>query len=302
MLGVWLLEFSECLKAIFCSPLDKLFTNSFSLNSRKTFFVKKLLEEVERNVASISLSDNATDSDLEYSVSYHETFKWTIALFLCELFRAISFSIMFAITIRTCIRTVNALNGAIYDKIMSKLNSNTDRSQSIQPSNLFANDLWKVYQMIYMAPLMIGSPIIILVTIFYTIYLIGSSAILGLILFVLMFVLQFFLTKQQTFLRTRIMQQTDNRISLITQLMKFIRTIKFNAWDEVFQKDIECVFVTILYQFHICLIYLFLRLPSSGIDYNSAVSIHTMFKHFDGFVDPYVDHNNQYFVPYTSWK
>ena len=94
--------------------------------------------------------------------------------------------------------------------------------------------------MTYMLPLVIGSPIIILVTIVYTFHLIGQSALVGMVLFVLIFGLQFYITRNQARLRDRLMAQSDNRISLVTQLMKDIRTIKFNGWEKPFQRDILC--------------------------------------------------------------
>lgn len=175
-------------------------------------------------------------------------FKWIAALYLCEFIRAISFSIMFAISIRTGIRCVNAMNGIIYHKIMTRISRNlygcntkttTTTMMNIQPNNLFANDLWKVFQMIYMAPLMIGSPIIIIVTIIYTYLLIGTSAFYGIGLFIIIFVLQFAIIKRQTILRNRIMKQTDYRLSLVNQIVKFIRAIKFYAWEEPFKNEIE---------------------------------------------------------------
>ena len=147
---------------------------------------------------------------------------------------------MFGVTIRTGVRAVNGLNGTLYDKILSKRTYTDKQNSQLQPTNLFANDLAKVFQMIYMLPLVIGSPIIILVTIIYTFHLIGHSAFVGMTLFLLIFGLQFYITKKQAKLRDRLMAQSDNRISLVTQLMKDIRTIKFNAWEKPFQKDILC--------------------------------------------------------------
>ena len=232
-----------------------LFIYLFFFSLRKTFFVKKLLEELEAitNVGTIDVKmvDEKTNDTI--IVNYGErdisgAFKWIAALYLCEFIRAISFSIMFAISIRTGIRCVNAMNGIIYHKIMTRLSRNlygcntkttTTTMMNIQPNNLFANDLWKVFQMIYMAPLMIGSPIIIIVTIIYTYLLIGTSAFYGIGLFIIIFVLQFAIIKRQTILRNRIMKQTDYRLSLVNQIVKFIRAIKFYAWEEPFKNEIE---------------------------------------------------------------
>lgn len=265
----------------------------------KTFFVKKLLEEIELCVEVDEVGNQTEVKKSLLSAPQYEALKWTIALFVCELFRAMSFSIMFAITIRTSARVVNALNGMIFDKILHRPPTEPDTT-CIQPSNLFANDLWKVFQMFYMAPLVIGSPIIILVTIFYTIYLIGYSAIFGLILFVQMFILQIFITKKQTNLRGRIMKQTDHRISLIAQFMKFARAIKFNAWESAFHKDIDCNDFQRFKKIFLNLNFAFARLPPSGNLHHSSLSISTMSEHFVGIIGSDVDYNHQHLGSYLT--
>ncbi|XP_027203988.2 ATP-binding cassette sub-family C member 12-like isoform X2 [Dermatophagoides pteronyssinus] len=242
-----------------------------------TFFVKKLLEELEAIIMietiDVKIVDHNTNKSIIVNYGVHNisgSFKWIVALYLCEFCRAISFSIMFAISIRTGIRCVNAMNGIIYHKIMTKnqyghytkMTTTTTTTPAtmtnIQPNNLFANDIWKVYQMIYMSPLMIGSPIIIIVTIIYTYLLIDTSAFYGISLFIIIFLLQFIIIKRQTILRNRLMKQTDYRLLLINQLVKFSRTIKFHGWEQPFQNEIqhcrsaECSIIR-RYQFLQCL-------------------------------------------------
>lgn len=200
-----------------------------------------LSTNVEPSLSSVNQSSSTDSPSFAFLSPTAGALQWTAALCLCELLRALSYSIMFGVIIRTGVRSVNALNGTLYDKILSKRAFNTDgKSSPLQPTNLYANDLAKVFQMIYMLPLVIGSPIIILVTIVYTFHLIGTSAIVGMVLFVLIFSLQFYLTRVQARLRDRLMAQADSRISQVTQLMKDIRTIKFNSWEKPFQKDILC--------------------------------------------------------------
>lgn len=220
-----------------------------------------LLEEIERSLAP-TVDDNAdglrnrtltstSSSYYSFSLPTGAALKWTACLCLCELLRAISYSIMFAVTIRTGVRTVNALSGALYEKILSKRpssstsaastsnSSSNSSSAALQPTNLFANDLGKVFQLVYMLPLTIGSPIIIVVTVTYTFALIGaSSAAVGMVAFLAIFALQAVITRRQAALRDRMMAAADQRISLISGLMRDIRTIKFNGWEKPLQADI----------------------------------------------------------------
>lgn len=213
------------------------------------------MKELEYQSLNVETRNNLVNTDEELidcndEMNGFSAFKWTIALYICEILRAMSFSIMFAISIRTGIRCVNGLNGILYRKILtrsqflSQMNEKEMKKATssiiAQPENLYSNDLWKVFQMIYMAPSSIGSPIIILMTIFYTYLLIGNSAIFGILLFIVIFLLQIFIIKRQAILRKRSLKQTDHRIFLINQLVKKIRTIKFNNWEKPFQTEIEC--------------------------------------------------------------
>lgn len=224
--------------------------------------MKKLLEEIEESAELTVFDGGQTDSTNANGTSAairsgwttrhlrHGAIRWTALLCACELFRAIAYSVMFIIIVRTAARVANALSGMLYEKLLSKRASVSGLAQkgaagaNVETTivNLFSNDIWKVYHMIYMSPLIIGSPIIILVTIFYTYQLIGTSSFCGLGLFVIIFGLQLLVTKVQTGLRKKIMCQTDRRMTLIGEIVKFIRAIKFNGWQESFREEIQCKF------------------------------------------------------------
>ncbi|UXI22911.1 hypothetical protein NH340_JMT08854 [Sarcoptes scabiei] len=231
-----------------------------------TFFLRELLKQLEqKNRFEVDSSTNLTtisfenphhnDFDENTNQNYQsKSIELIVAIYSCELIRAIFFSTMFLISIRTSIRCKAALNGLIYHKILSRAyindegdndqdhqNNDNDRKrrQAIQPNNLFAADLERISQMIRLGPLMIGSPIIIMVTIIYTYLLIGYSAIYGTVLFLLLFILQFLMLRGQFVLRKRIVQQTDHRISLITQLVQFILAIKFYSWEDSFKNELH---------------------------------------------------------------
>ena len=161
---------------------------------------------------------------------------WTAALFLCELFRASSYAIMYGICIRTGIRTNSALSGLLYDKLFTTSQSlNTAVGETV---NLFAVDMNKVFHMVYILPLVLGGPIVTVVTVLYTWWLLGPLALVGDLVFVIIFSLQFLTARAQSGYRKKVVMNSDKRISLMTELLTYIKLIKLYAWEQVFSKSI----------------------------------------------------------------
>jgi len=165
-----------------------------------------------------------------------EGIRWIIALFICELARASSFAIMYAISIRTAIRTSSGLSALLYNKLLT---SRSPINKTVgEMVNLFANDTSKIFHMVYILPLTIGGPIVTIVTIIYTWWLLGLFALVGVIVFILIFALQFGVAKAQAYYRKQVLVQTDERVSLITELLTFIKLIKLYAWERPFSETI----------------------------------------------------------------
>lgn len=161
---------------------------------------------------------------------------WTMALFISEFFRASSFAIMYAVGIRTAIRSSNSVGNLLYNKILTTRSlANKTTGELI---NLFANDIHKVLHMIYIIPLSLGGPIVTFVTIVYTWWLLGIYALVGIIVFIIIFGLQFAITKGQSHYRKKAIIETDKRISLMTELLTYIKLIKLNAWENAFSHQI----------------------------------------------------------------
>ncbi|XP_054166266.1 ATP-binding cassette sub-family C member 5-like isoform X2 [Oppia nitens] len=183
-----------------------------------TLFLKKLLDSIENE-----------------SESGSQAIKWTIALFVSELGRATSFAIMYAICIRTAIRTTSALNTLLYNKILTSRSTNKTIGEMV---NLFAVDINKIFHMIYILPLVLGGPIVTIVTIVYTWSLLGVFAMVGVLVFILIFGLQFLIAKGQSYYRKRVVINSDKRVSYMTELLTYIKLIKLYGWEKTFSQSI----------------------------------------------------------------
>jgi ATP-binding cassette subfamily C (CFTR/MRP) protein 5 len=104
--------------------------------------------------------------------------------------------------------------------------------------NLFANDTTKIFHMVYILPLTIGGPIVTIVTIAYTWWLLGLFALVGVLIFIFIFGLQFGIAKTQSYYRKKAIEMTDERISALTELLTFIKLIKLYAWERPFSENI----------------------------------------------------------------
>ena len=169
------------------------------------------------------------------SQSVTEGVRWTIGLLLSELGRATSFAVLYAISIRTAVRTSNALNGLLYTKLLSARSSSRSIGELV---NLFAVDIHKVFQMVYIFPLILGGPVVTVVTVVYTSWLFGVFALVGIVVFVLIFGLQFLISKAQSYYRKQVVLTSDKRISRMTELLTYIKLIKLYAWERMLSESI----------------------------------------------------------------
>lgn len=189
-----------------------------SVKSFQTLFLKNLLDFIEDESQSVT-----------------EGIQWTAGLALCELGRATSFAVLYAIGIRTAVRTSNGLTGLLYNKLLTSRSSSRSMGDSI---NLFADDIDKVFQMIYTFPLILGGPVVTVVTVVYTSWLFGVFALVGLSVFLMIFGLQFLISRAQTHYRKQVVLTKDRRISRMTELLTYIKLIKLYAWERMLSESI----------------------------------------------------------------
>ena len=175
------------------------------------------------------------DNIEENSDSIAEGIKWTTALFVCELGRASSFAILYAISIRTAVRTGNGLSALLYKKLLTSRSVNKSIGEVV---NLFAVDISKVFQVVYILPLVLGGPVVTIVTVIYTSWLFGVFALVGIFVFILIFGLQFLISKAQSFYRKAVVLKSDKRITSMTELLTYIKLIKLYSWERVFSESI----------------------------------------------------------------
>lgn len=137
---------------------------------------------------------------------------WALALFCSEFIRASCFSLMYGLSIRSALRTKSGLEALLYKKLLVARNLSTKATGEIV--NLFANDSFRIFSMVYTLPLVFGGPIIVAVTIIYTYLTLGNVALVGVVVFLIAFILQIYISKLNNKYRKRLVHATDERVSL----------------------------------------------------------------------------------------
>ncbi|RWS30508.1 multidrug resistance-associated protein 5-like isoform X4, partial [Leptotrombidium deliense] len=94
-------------------------------------------------------------------------------------------------------------------------------------------------QLVHTFPLLIGSILIIFVTIVYTVQLYGVHSFFGVAVLISGICTQVFIAKLINKLKKKVITATDHRVSLLTETMSSIKNLKMCALENVFSKRIH---------------------------------------------------------------
>ncbi|XP_067143181.1 ATP-binding cassette sub-family C member 12-like isoform X1 [Centruroides vittatus] len=177
---------------------------------------------------------------LEYiqspEVDHIKGITWTASLIVCEIFRVFCFSLMWAVNIRTSVRINTGIMSLLYRKLIL-LQVVTAKSIGEYVNN-FANDCQKIFLMVYNLPLLIGGPFIIIGSVIYLWWLIGPYCLLSFAVFLFSYFLQYGIARLSGRYRKKVIEITDQRVSLMTEFLNYIKLIKLHAWEKPMTKNI----------------------------------------------------------------
>ncbi len=133
---------------------------------------------------------------------------------------------------------------------------------------MFANDSQRLYDVCCMAPLIFGGPFVAVIATAYTVYLLGPHALIGMLVFILYYPIQFGvsvltgsreveyfhfrnsmhqLTQNSGYFRSRTIVVTDKRVTLMKELLTCVKLIKMYAWEKPFSKTITGILQSSFY-------------------------------------------------------
>lgn len=140
------------------------------------------------------------------------------------------------ISYRTAIRVRGALLTLLYKNLLNSKTLNSETPAEIV--NVFANDGQRIFDAVTFAPLVLMGPLVIIGGVIYLLKVIGSLSLLGLGVFLVFDVVQAFLGITMTRCRRFAVQMTENRMKLTGEVLRNIRVIKMNNWEDVFMQKI----------------------------------------------------------------
>ena len=140
---------------------------------------------------------------------------------------------------RVCIRSRAVLVAEIIAKTLRRsLYGGADaRATDGQVTNLVSVDVFKVSEFAaYIHFLLPEQPLICILSVAYIIWLLGYSALVGLLILVVVMPLQAYLSQVLIKVQERTLGVTDARLDLVGEVLACIKTVKFFAWEPPFER------------------------------------------------------------------
>lgn len=109
----------------------------------------------------------------------------------------------------------------------------------LQMVNLIANDGQRLYEVVTFVPCIIGDPFVVIVGAVHTIWLLGPHAAFGMLVFVLFYPMQYFVSRLTGYFRRRTLSATDQRVCHTNELLQNIKFIEMYAWENPFSNKIK---------------------------------------------------------------
>ncbi|XP_048576201.1 ATP-binding cassette sub-family C member 4-like [Nematostella vectensis] len=141
-----------------------------------------------------------------------------------------------ALTNRLTIRTMSAISGMVYRKMIRRSSRHVT---SGHVATLFGTDIESFKEGFSHLPAVIGAPVCMLMIISVLVWVAGWPAMMGVIATAVFIILQSLVIKASQYYRARTVPVTDTRITLISQIIRGIRTIKMHAWEKPYYQAVH---------------------------------------------------------------
>uniref|UniRef100_A0A0N5C8T7 Multidrug resistance-associated protein 5 n=1 Tax=Strongyloides papillosus TaxID=174720 RepID=A0A0N5C8T7_STREA len=171
------------------------------------------------------------------NINYRTGFLFVGALFIVEVARVISYGATWAISYRTGLRVRGAVLGLLYKNLLNVRSMKGKTASEI--INIYANDGQRIFDAVTFAPLVLIGPTVLFGGMAYLWYKVGWLSLLGIFVFLFCDALQAVLGITMVRFRALAIKTTEKRMSLMGEIIRCIRVIKMNAWEDLFIDKIE---------------------------------------------------------------
>ncbi|CAL1613879.1 unnamed protein product [Knipowitschia caucasica] len=162
-----------------------------------------------------------------------------IGIFLIELTRSWALGLTWAINYRTATRLKGAVLTFAFQKILTLRNT-----KEISPGeliNMCTNDGQKIYEAVCVGCLLAGGPVVGLLGLTYTVFLLGPTALLGSAVVIVFTPAMMFAAQVLGYFRKKCVSVTDDRVRRMNEILGCMKFIKMYSWEDAFAQNIQKV-------------------------------------------------------------
>ncbi|KAJ8255155.1 hypothetical protein GJAV_G00201630 [Gymnothorax javanicus] len=160
-------------------------------------------------------------------------------VFLLELIRSWSVSMMWAVNYRTAIRLRGATLTFAYQKILQLRNT-----KGISPGelvNICSSDGQRIFEAVCFGCLLAGGPLVVILGLSYICFFLGPTALVGSAIFVCFYPAMTLASRLTAYFRKKCLSVTDQRVRLMNEILCSIKAIKMYCWESAFTQNIHTI-------------------------------------------------------------
>uniref|UniRef100_A0A8C9VJK5 ATP binding cassette subfamily C member 12 n=1 Tax=Scleropages formosus TaxID=113540 RepID=A0A8C9VJK5_SCLFO len=162
-----------------------------------------------------------------------------VGLFISEFSKAFLASLLWAMNIRTGTRLKNAFSVLAFQKVISlRVLSNISIGEVI---NVLSNDGYRMFDAVLFGTFIFCIPLLLVVCVVYSCYILGYTALIGVLVYIVFIPIQFSMAKLINTFRRKAIVVTDTRVRTMNEILMCIKLIKMYAWENSFEGKIADV-------------------------------------------------------------
>ncbi|XP_073932000.1 ATP-binding cassette sub-family C member 9 isoform X5 [Castor canadensis] len=164
-----------------------------------------------------------------------------VLLFLALILQRTFLQASYYVTIQTGINLRGALLAMIYNKILRLSTSNLSMGEMTlgQINNLVAIETNQLMWFLFLCPNLWAMPVQIIMGVILLYNLLGSSALVGAAVIVLLAPIQYFIATKLAEAQKSTLDYSTERLKKTNEILKGIKLLKLYAWEHIFCKSVE---------------------------------------------------------------
>ncbi|XP_040591287.1 ATP-binding cassette sub-family C member 12 isoform X2 [Mesocricetus auratus] len=160
-----------------------------------------------------------------------------LALFVTEFTKVLFWALAWAINYRTAIRLKVALSTLVFENLLSfKTLTHISAGEVL---NILSSDSYSLFEAALFCPLPATIPILMVVCAVYAFFILGSTALVGICIYIIFIPIQMFMAKLNSAFRRSAISVTDKRVQTMNEFLTCIKLIKMYAWEKSFINTIH---------------------------------------------------------------